>query len=83
MSGRDPQDEVDVPQKWIDKADQQIQDRIETSVDEERYASGDMVDEIYELAGELWAQDVEDEKHRRAEHEIEQRKERERMEALS
>jgi hypothetical protein len=72
----DPQDDVDVPEEWIEKADQIIQDRIETSVDEERYADGDMVDEIHELAAELWAEHEENEKIRRAEHEIEQAKER-------
>ena len=71
---RDPQDDIDTPQKWLDKADQIIQDRIETSVDEERYASGDMVDEIAELADELWAEDEESKKIERAERQIQEAK---------
>ena len=71
---RDPQDDIDTPQKWLDKADQIIQDRIETSVDEERYASGDMVDEIAELADELWAEDEENKKTERAERQIQEAK---------
>lgn len=47
----------EIPQKWIEMAERQIEDQILTSVDEERYTSGDMTEEIYELAEELWDED--------------------------
>ncbi len=70
----DPQDEVDVPQKWIDKADLMAQDRILTSVDEEAYANGDWTDAIYEHAAEMWAQDEEDRKCAKADRQRDEAK---------
>ncbi len=72
----DPQNDVDIPQKYLDQADALVQENILTSVDEERYCSGDMDEEIEEKAAELWAEAIENEKIARAEHQIEQDKER-------
>ncbi len=71
-----------MPDKWLNKADEMIQERIETSVDEEEYANGDWAERIYELAGELWAQDEEDRKCAEADHAIDAAKERQRIEPL-
>ncbi len=52
----DPQEDQDIPQKFLDLADQRLQEQIETSVDEEAYANGDWTERMYELAAELWAE---------------------------
>lgn len=70
----DPQDEIECPQEWIDKADALMQEQILTSVDEEEYCNGDWTDKIYELACELWQEYEEDKKWERVHVEIQRAK---------
>lgn len=80
MTKRDPQLEVDIPQRFIDAADARVQENILTSVDEEAYTNGDWTEKIHELAAELWAEHEENEKISKAEHDM-QREKDERAEA--
>ena len=71
---KDPQNDAEILEDFIEQADKLIQERILTSVDEGRYCAGDMVEEIHELAAELWEQAEEDKKTGRADHEMDQLK---------
>lgn len=72
---RDPQDEQDIPQKFLDLADQRLQEQIETSVDEEAYTNGDWTERMYELAAELWAEAEQEKLEADANHALDQLKE--------
>ena len=74
MVGSDPQDDVEIPEEFLARADKITQERIETSEDEESYANGDWTESIYELAEELWSQAEEDKITGRADYEMDQLK---------
>ena len=74
MIGNDPQDDGEIPEEFLARADSMVQERIETSIDEQSYSSGDWVDAICELAEELWAQAEEGKRTGRADHEMDQLK---------
>ena len=74
MVGSDPQDDVGIPEEFLARADNIIQERIETSVDEESYANGDWTEAIHELAEELRRQAEEDKITGRADYEMDQLK---------
>ena len=66
MTGNDPQDAGEIPEEFMARADRLVQERIETSMDEQSYLNGDWVEAVYEIAEELWAQAEEDKRTDRA-----------------
>ena len=74
MIGNDPQDDGEIPAEFLARADSLVQERIETSADEQSYSNGDWIEAIYELAEELWAQAEEDKRTGRADYEMDQLK---------
>ena len=74
MIGNDPQDDGEIPAEFLARADSLVQERIETSADEQSYSNGDWIEAIYEIAEELWAQAEEDKRTGRADHEMDQLK---------